>query len=71
MSAAERSKDQPVKILRLPQVRAMTGLGKTTIYELEARHRFPKRIRIGCRAVGWVEDEVASWVMKQAETPLR
>jgi prophage regulatory protein len=49
----------------------MTGLGKTTIYGLEAAHRFPKRIRIGCRTVGWVEGEVASWVKKQAETRLR
>jgi len=71
MAAAEQLDDQPVRILRLPQVRAMTGLGKTTIYELEAANRFPKRIRIGCRAVGWVEGEVASWIKEQAETRLR
>lgn len=71
MTAAEQLDDHPVRILRLPQVRVMTGLGKTTIYGLEAAHRFPKRIRIGCRAVGWVEGEIASWIKKQTETRLR
>jgi prophage regulatory protein len=71
MITAGQFDDRPVRILRLPQVRAMTGLGKTTIYGLEAARRFPRRIRIGCRAVGWVEGEVASWIKEQTETRLR
>jgi len=32
------------------------------IYQLEAEQRFPKRIKIGIRAVGWIESEVQKWV---------
>ena len=31
----------------------MTGLGRWMIYQLEAERRFPCRVRIGARAVGW------------------
>ncbi len=32
------------------------------IYQLEAERRFPTRVRIGLRAVGWVESEVQLWL---------
>ena len=59
--------DQPAgvgaaQILRLPQVCRMTGLGRSMIYQLEAENRFPCRVRIGARAVGWVESEVQGWL---------
>lgn len=52
----------PVQILRLPQVCKITGLGRSMIYQLEADSRFPARVRIGARAVGWVESEVQIWL---------
>src|SRR5688572_8005132 len=39
------------RILRLPQVCAMTGLGRSMIYQMEAEERFPRRVNIGVRAV--------------------
>jgi prophage regulatory protein len=50
------------RILRLPEVCALTGLGRSFIYQLQAEGRFPQRIRLGARAVGWVEDEVQKWL---------
>jgi prophage regulatory protein len=39
------------------------------IYQLEAEQRFPNRIKIGVRAVGWIESEVRTWVaMRIAES---
>jgi prophage regulatory protein len=32
------------------------------IYQLEANERFPKRVKIGIRAVGWLEGEVQAWL---------
>jgi prophage regulatory protein len=32
------------------------------IYQLEAKEPFPKRIKIGIPAVGWIESEVQIWV---------
>jgi len=37
------------------------------IYQLEAERRFPSRVRIGLRAVGWVESEVQLWLAGRIE----
>ena len=57
----------PVQILRLPQVCKVTGLGRSMIYQLESERRFPTRVRIGSRAVGWVESEVQRWLADRIE----
>jgi prophage regulatory protein len=49
-------------VVRLPEVRRMTGLGRSTIYRLQADHHFPQRIKLGIRAVGWLEHEVQEWL---------
>lgn len=53
------------KILRLPQVREKVGLGKTAIYDKINEGAFPKPIKLGGRASGWLEDEVNEWINKQ------
>ncbi len=58
---------QPLQILRLPQVCKVTGLGRSMIYQLESDRRFPCRVRIGARAVGWVESEVQRWLADRIE----
>jgi prophage regulatory protein len=55
------------RILRLPQVCAVTGFGRSMIYQMEAEGRFPRRVNIGLRAVGWVESEVQDWVHQRIE----
>ena len=37
------------------------------IYQLESTRRFPCRVRIGARAVGWVESEVQRWLADRVE----
>jgi predicted DNA-binding transcriptional regulator AlpA len=32
---------------------------------MEADLRFPKRIKLGTRAVGWLEQEVHAWLLKR------
>jgi prophage regulatory protein len=54
-----------LQILRLPQVCKVTGLRRSMIYQLEAEQRFPNRIKIGIRAVGWIESEVQVWVARR------
>jgi prophage regulatory protein len=55
------SPKQPVQILRLPEVCKVTGLGRSMIYQFELVHRFPCRVRIRARAVGWVDSEAQLW----------
>ena len=47
-------------ILRLPTVKATTGLSRSTIYQRIADGSFPKPVSLGARAVGWPEREVAA-----------
>ena len=57
--------NESVKILRLPQVCEVTGLCRSMIYQLEADLRFPQRVKIGVRAVGWLDNEVNAWLIRR------
>ena len=48
-------------ILRLPTVKAITGLSRSTIYLRMSEGTFPEKISLGSRAVGWLETEVQDW----------
>jgi prophage regulatory protein len=54
-------------ILRLPAVKARTGLSRSTIYLRISEGNFPKPISLGSRAVGWIEAEVNEWLNQQIE----
>jgi len=56
------------RLLRLPQVCDITGVKRSMIYQMEAEHRFPRRIKIGARAVVWLEEEVRAWVAQRVES---
>jgi prophage regulatory protein len=47
-----------ITILRLPAVKAATGLARSTIYLRVAQGLWPKPVRLGVRAVGWPANEV-------------
>ena len=63
--AMEQSMDAPARVLRLPRVQARTGLARSTIYVRVADGSFPQPIRLGARAVGWIESEVDAWIREQ------
>nr|WP_283256105.1 AlpA family transcriptional regulator [Dyella humicola] len=42
-----------------------TGLSRSQTYRLEADGRFPRRIKLGVSASGWIESEVQSWVAER------
>ena len=51
-----------VRMLRLPEVVAATGLSPTTIWRRERAGEFPKRRRLGPTLVAWRSDEVEAWI---------
>ena len=55
-------------ILRLPTVKARTGLSRSTIYLRISEGSFPKSVSLGGRAVGWIEKEINDWLNQQIET---
>ena len=54
-----------VSFLRLPEVKAVTGLSKTSIYELVRDKSFPAPVRLGPRTVAWVRSEVRLWALER------
>lgn len=50
------------RILRRPEVETRTGLSRSTIYAMISDGSFPKPVRLGKRAVGWRESDIASWL---------
>lgn len=50
------------RVLRRPEVEAITGLSRSTIYQYMQSGMFPRPIRLGAKAVGWLESEVHAWI---------
>jgi prophage regulatory protein len=49
-------------ILRLPAVKARTGLSRSSIYLFIRQGTFPAPINLGTRAVGWDSDLIDAWI---------
>ena len=49
------------RLLRLPQVLALTGRGRTTTLDEVRAGRFPRPIKVGGAAL-WLESEVQAWI---------
>ena len=54
-------------ILRLPGVKARTGLSRSTIYLRISQGTFPKPVNLGSRAVGWLDSEIYEWLQQRIE----
>ena len=57
-----RGIDMATAILRLPIVKARTGLSRSTIYQRVSAGTFPKPVNLGARAVGWLESEIDEYL---------
>lgn len=55
------------RILRLPDVKKRTGLSRSSIYLRMSKGDFPDSISLGARAIGWVEQDVDSWLEARIE----
>ena len=51
-----------MRLLRLPAVQQLTGLSRSTIYQLSAVGDFPAPVKIGSRASAWISLEVSDWI---------
>jgi prophage regulatory protein len=54
------------RILRWPEVVAVTGRGRTSIQDDINNGRFPKPVPLGGRAVGWLLTEIEAWIAARA-----
>ncbi|MES9933557.1 MAG: AlpA family transcriptional regulator [Candidatus Sedimenticola sp. PURPLELP] len=55
-------------ILRLPAVKARTGLSRSTIYLRISEGSFPRPVSLGgARAVGWLESDIEEWILNRVK----
>ena len=52
---------QPDRLLRLPELKPITAMGKSRTYEEIKAGRFPKPVKLG-RLSAWSEAEIRAWV---------
>lgn len=50
------------RFIKRPQVEAMTSLSTSEIYRRIDAGSFPAQIKLGAKAVAWLEHEVDAWI---------
>jgi prophage regulatory protein len=53
--------DEPIRLVRLPEVMRRTGLSRPTVYRYIVAGRFPKPAKIGAMTC-WISEEITSWI---------
>ena len=56
------------KHLRRPAVEELTGLSRSSIYDLMAKNAFPRPVRLTGKAVAWPESAIAEWLAQRPKT---
>lgn len=59
---ARQKRRQPTAASCGALVEERTGFKRAHIYSLMKEKKFPQRVRLGVRAVGWYEDEIDQWL---------
>ncbi|OWJ78583.1 helix-turn-helix transcriptional regulator [Haematobacter genomosp. 1] len=52
----------PQKHLRRRAVEEITGLSRSTIYDLMSKGLFPRPVKLTGKAVAWPESAIADWL---------
>ncbi|HDY7135793.1 helix-turn-helix transcriptional regulator [Klebsiella pneumoniae] len=52
-------------LIRFSEVQRRTGYSKAWIYRLISENRFPQPIKIGARAIAFVEGEIDEWIERR------
>ncbi len=55
-----------MRILRMPEVLERVGLSRSTVWRLAQADQFPKPVKLGGRAVGWIEEEIDAWIASRS-----
>lgn len=56
------SDDVQPRFIRRTEVQKITGLGASSIYQLQRDGDFPLAVQLSERRVAWIESEIQEWV---------
>ncbi len=57
--------DIEVRLIRLPEVSRLCGLGRSQIYALAKAAKFPAPIRVSERCSAWIEREIREYIAER------
>ena len=52
-------------LIKLNEVKARTGLSRSSIYAYIDKGTFPVQVKLGERCVAWVDSEIEEWVLSK------
>lgn len=52
-------------LIRLSEVQRRTGYSKAWLYRLMSEKRFPLPVKIGSRAIAFIESEIDAWIQER------
>lgn len=61
----EMQQERQERLLRIRQVLAKTGLGRSSLYALVKSGRFPSPLKLSERSVAWRESAVDLWISER------
>jgi len=71
-SSGVHTMNNTIKVLRIKDLINKIGIGRSTIYDWlnpqspRFNATFPRPMKIGLSAIGWLEHEVDAWITAQA-----
>jgi prophage regulatory protein len=57
-----RERETEKRLLRLPEVLAITGLSRSGLYQLLKVNDFPSQVQLQARSVAWNSAQVQAWI---------
>lgn len=60
----------PEAFLRLPDVLALVGLSRASVYAKDVEHQFPSPIKLTAHASGWRMGDIRAWLADPTGWPL-
>lgn len=64
---ATTTNNTPNTLIKLPEVKRRTTLSTSEIYRRLEAGTFPQQIRLGAKAVAWLEHEIDTWISETVE----
>lgn len=56
---------EEIRILRIREVIALTGLSRSAIYAAVKLGTFPRQIKLSARSSGWLKGEIVKWLIER------
>jgi prophage regulatory protein len=65
--ASTTTNNTPKTFIKLPAVKERTSLSTSEIYRRIEAGTFPAQIKLGAKAVAWLEHEIDEWIKQTIE----